>query len=190
MNGQSSLWLVHSIQFFDWNGVHRRNISPTCTPGAPEPVIRPPACQEPDRSGFPLGSLGVGAFGSGAAAPPRPPPRPPGPPGPAAPPPPCASNDKPTQQSSATVAASVPTSCCLFITEPLRMASLRRRARLLNTLGHRDHDINLADLGHLRPHLAHDGAVLAFDHRAGVERLDLEQRIVPVLPVAVDELRR
>src|SRR5215467_4680553 len=56
MNGQSSLWFVHSMQFFDWNGVHRRNISP------PDPCWPPPApCQEPVRSGFPLASLGVGA---------------------------------------------------------------------------------------------------------------------------------
>src|SRR5215204_6589664 len=111
MNGQSSLWLVHSIQFFDWNGVHRLNMPPTCVPGAPEPVIKPPACQEPVRSGFPLGSLGVGAFGS-TAAPPRPPPRPPGPagaPGPPGPPAPgappcrCACNDNARQPSIATV---------------------------------------------------------------------------------------
>src|SRR6185503_1333462 len=52
------------MQFFDWNGVHRRNISPTVTPGAPEPVRLAPPAQEPVRSGFPLANLGVGAFGS------------------------------------------------------------------------------------------------------------------------------
>src|SRR4029453_1517571 len=94
MNPQSSLWFVHSMHVLDWNGVHRRNISPTCTPGTPEPVILPPACQEPVRSGFPLGSLGVGAFGSGAAAPP---PRPPNPP--------CAVRDEPMMQRTAAVHA-------------------------------------------------------------------------------------
>src|SRR5678816_3716098 len=44
---------------FVWNGVHRRNMLP------PDPCRPPPApCQEPVRSGFPLGSLGVGALGS------------------------------------------------------------------------------------------------------------------------------
>src|SRR5262245_53873683 len=59
MNTQSSLWFVHSMQFFDWNGVQRRNMSP------PEPC-RPPVTptQDPVRSGLPLASLGVGAFGS------------------------------------------------------------------------------------------------------------------------------
>src|SRR5687767_4353920 len=75
MNTQSSLWLVHSIQFFVWNGVHRRNMLPTVAPGAPEPVqLRPPA-QDPVRSGFPLASLGVGAAAGSpcGAPPPRPP---------------------------------------------------------------------------------------------------------------------
>src|SRR4029450_7418254 len=78
MNTQSSLWFVHSIQFFDWKGVHRRNMLPTVAPGAPEPVkLQPPPPQEPVKSGFPLASLGVGAAaGSPAGAPP---PRPPGP---------------------------------------------------------------------------------------------------------------
>src|SRR4029077_8269748 len=59
MNTQSSLWFVHSMQLFVWNGVHRRNMSP------PEPC-RPPLtrCHEPVRSGFPVESRGVGAFGS------------------------------------------------------------------------------------------------------------------------------
>src|SRR5262245_53783664 len=123
MNGQSSLWLVHSMQFLVWNGVHRRNISPTCAPGAPEPVIVPPACQEPVRSGFPLASLGVGAFGSTWAPPPRPPPKPPPPPpgGPPCPPPPrCASRDRTRQPSIAAVVTSrVPTRSCFLMTEPL-----------------------------------------------------------------------
>src|SRR5512132_995793 len=91
MNGQSSLWFVHSIQFFDWNGVHRRNMSPTVAPGAPEPVrLQPPPAQEPVRSGFPLGSLGVGAaVGSPWGAPP---PRPP------CPKPPCAARAEPMTQ--------------------------------------------------------------------------------------------
>src|SRR5690349_10249791 len=95
MNTQSSLWFVHSMQFFDWNGVHRLNMSPTVqpVPWTPEPVILPPACQEPVRSGFPLGSLGVGAFGSGAAAPP---PRPK---------PPCAANPEPMTARIAAVHA-------------------------------------------------------------------------------------
>src|SRR5689334_7048283 len=78
MNGQSSLWLVHSIQFFDWKGVHRRNMPPTVVPGAPEPVkLQPPPRQDPVKSGLPLGSRGVGAAaGSPAGAPP---PRPPWP---------------------------------------------------------------------------------------------------------------
>jgi len=29
MNGQSSLWFVHSMHCLLWNGVQRRNISPT-----------------------------------------------------------------------------------------------------------------------------------------------------------------
>src|SRR5579872_1091891 len=59
MNGQSSLWFVHSMQFFVWNGVQRRNMLP------PEPW-RPPLTRthEPVKSGCPLASLGVGAFGS------------------------------------------------------------------------------------------------------------------------------
>src|SRR5688572_17610804 len=76
MNTQSSLWLVHSIQFFDWKGVHRRNMLPTVAPGAPEPVkLQPPPPQEPVKSGFPLASLGVGAAAGSpcSAPPPRPP---------------------------------------------------------------------------------------------------------------------
>src|ERR1041384_818889 len=59
MNGQSSLWFVHSMQFFVWNGVQRRNMLP------PEPC-RPPLTRthEPVRSGCPFASRGVGAFGS------------------------------------------------------------------------------------------------------------------------------
>src|SRR4030095_15686745 len=78
MNGQSSLWLVHSMHCFDWNGVHRRNMPPTVAPGAPEPVkLQPPPPQDPVGSGLPLASLGVGAAaGSPAGAPP---PRPPWP---------------------------------------------------------------------------------------------------------------
>src|SRR6185312_5624395 len=59
MNGQSSLWFVHSMQFFVWKGVQRRNMLP------PEPC-RPPLTRthEPVRSGCPLASRGVGAFGS------------------------------------------------------------------------------------------------------------------------------
>src|SRR5687767_8859892 len=78
MNGQSWLWFVHSMQVFAWNGVHRRNMPPTVAPGAPEPVrLQPPPPHEPVRSGFPLGSLGVGTVvGSTCGAPP---PRPPGP---------------------------------------------------------------------------------------------------------------
>src|SRR5688572_17750215 len=59
MNTQSALWFVHSMHSFVWNGVQRRNMLP------PDPC-RPPLtlCQEPVRSGLPLGSLGVGAFGS------------------------------------------------------------------------------------------------------------------------------
>src|SRR3954449_932806 len=52
------------MQLLDWNGVHRRNMSPTVTPGAPAPVRFTAPPQEPVRSGFPLASLGVGAFGS------------------------------------------------------------------------------------------------------------------------------
>src|SRR6185436_7199192 len=76
MNGQSSLWLVHSMHCFDWNGVHRRNMPPTVAPGAPAPVkLQPPPAHDPVRSGLPLASLGVGAAaGSPAGAPP---PRPP-----------------------------------------------------------------------------------------------------------------
>src|SRR5262245_37650724 len=77
MNGQSSLWLVHSIQFFDWKGVHRRNMPPTVAPGAPAPVkLQFPPPQEPVKSGFPLASLGVGAAAGSpcGAPPPRPPP--------------------------------------------------------------------------------------------------------------------
>src|SRR5262245_31339257 len=76
MNGQSSLWLVHSIQFFDWKGVHRRNMPPTVAPGAPAPVkLQFPPTQEPVKSGFPLDSLGVGAAAGSpcGASPPRPP---------------------------------------------------------------------------------------------------------------------
>src|SRR5262245_51776721 len=63
MNTQSSLWFVHSMQFFDWNGVHLRNMSP------PDPCWPPPApCQEPVRSGFPLASLGVGACAASCCA--------------------------------------------------------------------------------------------------------------------------
>src|SRR6185436_20759197 len=60
------------MQFFDWNGVHRRNMSPTVTPGAPAPVRFTAPPQEPVRSGFPLASFGVGALGSaGGGAPPN-----------------------------------------------------------------------------------------------------------------------
>src|SRR5687767_15335000 len=72
MNTQSWLWFVHSIQVFAWKGVHRRNMPPTVAPGAPEPVqFQPPPPQEPVRSGFPLGSRGVGSVvGSTCGAPP------------------------------------------------------------------------------------------------------------------------
>src|SRR5687768_10263272 len=93
MNTQSWLWLVHSIQVFAWKGVHRRNMPPTVAPGAPEPVkFQPPPPQDPVRSGFPLGSRGVGAaVGSPAGAPP---PRPC---------PPCATRDEPMRPRIATV---------------------------------------------------------------------------------------
>src|SRR5262245_52363953 len=79
MNGQSSLWFVHSMQVFVWNGVHLRNISPVVAPGAPEPVrLQPPPAHDPVRSGLPLASLGVGAaVGSPCGAPPPRPPKPP-----------------------------------------------------------------------------------------------------------------
>src|SRR5688572_16972364 len=95
MNSQSWLWFVHSIQVFAWKGVHRRNMPPTVVPGAPEPVkFQPPPPQEPVKSGFPLGSLGVGAAaGSPCGAPP---PRPPGP---------CADNDVARRPRTMNVAA-------------------------------------------------------------------------------------
>src|SRR5687767_11094513 len=97
MNGQSWLWLVHSIQVFAWNGVHRRNIPPTVAPGAPEPVkFQPPPPHDPVRSGFPLASRGVGkVVGSTCGAPPpRPPPNPP-----------CAIRDEPITVRTAAVHA-------------------------------------------------------------------------------------
>ena len=45
------------MQLLVWNGVQRRNIPPG-TPRWPPPAV----CQEPVRSGLPLGSLGVGIF--------------------------------------------------------------------------------------------------------------------------------
>src|SRR5687768_8235016 len=98
MNTQSWLWFVHSIQFFAWKGIHRRNMPPTVVPGAPEPVkFQPPPPQEPVKSGLPLASLGVGAAaGSPAGAPP---PRPP------CPPPPCATRDAPNTARIAAVHA-------------------------------------------------------------------------------------
>src|SRR6187397_2221975 len=114
MNGQSSLWLVHSIQFFDWKGVHRRNIPPTVAPGAPEPVkLQPPPPQEPVRSGFPFASLGVGAAaGSPCGAPP---PRPP------CPNPPWATRDEPITARIAAVHAKSRALVirCLVIANPL-----------------------------------------------------------------------
>src|SRR5688572_2043638 len=163
MNTQSMLWFVHSMHSLFWNGEHRRNMSPTWTPGTPEPVMRPPACQEPVRSGFPLGSLGVGAFGSGAAPPPRPPPGPPGP---------CAARDTPMTKRAATVhARSRAPICrnawaafpgairCLFIAE----SSL---SSLLDAVRNRHDHVDLADLRYLCRHGANGRAVLAFDGRA------------------------
>src|SRR5688572_13297739 len=161
MNTQSMLWFVHSMHDLDWNGVHRRNISPTCqpVPWTPEPVILPAAFQEPVRSGFPLANRGVGAFGSGGAAPP---PRPP------CPNPPCAARETPMMQRAAVHARSRAPACrnaltafpavirCSFIAE----SSL---SSLLDTLRNRHDDIYLADLRHFRRHVASGRAVLALD---------------------------
>ena len=52
---------------------------------------------------------------------------------------------------------------------------------LLHTVRNRHDDVHLADFGHLRLQVANDRAVPPLDDGAGVQSLDLEQGIVPVL---------
>src|SRR5262245_41483 len=52
---------------------------------------------------------------------------------------------------------------------------------LLHTVRNRHDDVHLADFGHLRLQVANDRAVPALDDGAGVQSLDLEQGVVPVL---------
>src|SRR5215831_3199286 len=150
------------MQLFVWNGVQRRNMSP------PEPC-RPPLTRthDPVRSGFPLASLGVGAFGSAGGGGPN-----------------CAATGvapRPTTtpRTSASIVAFIALLTLTLLT-----------GGFLHAVRNRYDDVHLADLGDLCLQVANDRAVAALDDRAGVERLDLEQRIVPVLEVAVDELRR
>ena len=60
--------------------------------------------------------------------------------------------------------------------------------RVLHARRHRRHHIHVARLRLARRQVANHRAVLLLDQPAGVEHLDLVQRVVPVLVVAVGEL--
>ena len=145
----------------------------------------PPACQEPVRSGFPLGSFGVGAFGSGAAPPPPPPA--------ALPTGPLRRQGRADDAKDCRRARRAPNCCacgflgairCLFIAE----SSL---SSLLDAVRNRHDDVDLADLGHLRTsRCERPRRSCARRSCLALKRLDLEQRIVEVRPFAVDELGR
>src|ERR1051325_9977415 len=148
---------------FVWKGVHRRNMLP------PDPC-RPPLtlCQEPVRSGWPLASLGVGAFGSAGGGGPN-----------------CAATGvarKP--RTIATMVAFI----ALLTFQPPSALSTGTPGGVPYAIWHRHHHVDLTDLGDLRLQIANDGAVAALDERGGIQRLDLEQRIVEVREAAVDEL--
>src|SRR5690606_23820462 len=51
-------------------------------------------------------------------------------------------------------------------------------------------DVDLADLGYDGLQISHDGAVAALDDRAGIQGLDPVERVIEVLEIAVQELRR
>ena len=61
--------------------------------------------------------------------------------------------------------------------------------RRLHACRHGRNHIHVARLRHVRRQVADDRAVPALDQLAGVKHLDLVQRVVPVLVVAVGELR-
>src|SRR5215831_5048751 len=114
------------MQFFVWNGVHRRNMSP------PEPCWPPlTPCQEPDRSGLPLASLGVGALGSaGGGGGPN-----------------CAAAGvAPTPTTTSTIANMVAFIAVLTLT--------LLAGGSLHAVRNRHDDVHLADLGHLRLQVA------------------------------------
>src|SRR5688572_31421721 len=60
---------------------------------------------------------------------------------------------------------------------------------LLHTVWNRYDNVDLADLGLFRLHIANDCAVPALDDRARVQSLYFEQGVIEVLETAVDELR-
>ena len=164
--------------------MHRRNIPPGTPRGPPLAV-----CHEPVRSGLPLGSRGcfLGRRSEPAAAglcirrrddeteerrharrEPR-------------------ADDllfahEPRSSSSRS------TPCGSAPNRKLRQFLAAPAARTLCRNGH-DH-VHLADFGHHRLQVAHDHAVAPLDDRARVHGFDPVQRVVEVLEVAVDELRR
>src|SRR5688572_1475339 len=62
-------------------------------------------------------------------------------------------------------------------------------ACLLHTVWNRYDDVDLADLGLFRLHIANDCAVPTLDDRTRVQSLYLEQWVIEILETAVGELR-
>src|SRR5262249_39272518 len=78
--------------------------------------------------------------------------------------------------------------------ERLRTSSLSLHSSLssslLDAVRNRHDDVDLADFGHLRLDVTNDGAIPTLDDSAGVQRFDLEERVIPILIIGVDELGR